>query len=157
MEEVKLYPAWKQAVKTLIESGLTYGSTLEKDRIIELCELKRPVTIDQKERFDLRLMNCIFEIKDALLTDHKMLLATNRDGSYRVLSPKDQTQYAVEHGAKAIAREMQRMAISVQNVNLSLLDSEQRRKNSDAQAKISMLAGMQRQARNELSSIVSAA
>lgn len=157
MEEVKLYPVWKQAVKELIASGLTYGSALDKQRIIDLCALKRPETLAQKERFDLRLMTCICEIKDALLADHQMLLASNRDGSYRVVAPKEQTQFAIEQGAKAIQKEMRRMALGVQHVNTSLLDSEQRRKNSDAQAKISMLAGMQRTARKELFSITAEA
>ena len=154
MEEVKLHPPWKQAVRSLLAGGLTYGGTVTKDQIVELCDLKRPLTMAQKERFDLRVMSCVHDIKEALLTHHQMLLATNRDGSYRVLAPGEQTQYAVEQGAKAIAREMQRMAVGVLHVNHGLLNSEQRRKNSDAQAKISMLAGMQRHARSDLARIV---
>lgn len=150
---MKLYPAWKEAVKTLIEAGLTYGSTVDKEQIIDLCGLARPTTLAEKDRFDVRLMSYTSEIKDALLLDHKMLLVTNRDGSYRVVSPAEQTAFAVEQGTKAIGREMQRMAVGVQYVNTALLDDAQRRRNADAQAKLSMLAGMQKLARRELREI----
>lgn len=157
MSELKLFPAWKEAVKTLIEGGLTYGSTVTKDQIIDLCGMEKPKTIEQKDAFDLRLMGVICNIKDALLTDHKMLLSTNYDGSYRVIAPKDQTAHTIENFTRTVSKEFQRAALSIQYVNHALLDETQRKQNADAQAKLSMLAGMQRIARGELSQIVGAA
>ena len=154
MEDFKLSPPWKNAVKALIEAGLTYGSTVEKERIIDLCDLVRPTTIEEKDRFDLRLLQCTGEIKEALLMEHHMMLVTNRDGSYRVVAPKEQTAYAVDCGARSIAKELQRMACGVQYVNTALLDDTQRKQNADALAKISMLAGMQKLANRELRQIV---
>jgi hypothetical protein len=154
MDEFKLSPPWKNAVKVLIEAGLTYGSTLEKEKIIDLCELVRPTTIGEKEKFDLKLLQCTSEIKEALLVEHQMMLVTNRDGSYRVVAPKDQTAHAIESGAKSIAKELQRMACGVQYVNTALLDDAQRKQNADALAKISMLAGMQKLANRELRQII---
>ncbi len=154
MEELKLSPPWKQAVKELIDAGLTYGSTVEKAQIVKLCDLAEPTTIAEKERFDLKLLAATADIKEALLIDHQMMLVTNRDGSYRVVAPKDQTAFAVDHGARAIAREIQRMAVSVQYTNTALLDDTQRKQNADAQAKISMLAGMQKLTNRELRQIV---
>lgn len=154
--ELRLFPAWKNAVQTLLNDGLTYGSNITKAQIIALCELPLPQTIDEKDSFDLKLMSCIINIKEQLLTHHHMLLVSNRDGSYRVISPKEQTGYAVANGTKAIAKEMQRMAMSVQFVNTTLLDTDDRKRNADAQAKISMLAGMARDGNNELIGMVSA-
>ena len=157
MEEMKLSPPWKQAVKELIDAGLTYGSTVTKDQIIDLCDMQRPTTIQEKKVFDLRLMGCIGEIKDALLIDHTMLLVTNRDESYRVISPKEQTAYSITTGARDVAKAMYRMALNVQYVNTALLDETQRKQNADAQAKISMLTGMNRTANSELRGIVGTA
>jgi len=153
MENFNLFPAWKQCVKTLLESGLTYGSTVRKDAIASMCNLVEPTTIAEKSEYDLQLLSFISEIRKTLLTDHQMLLATNYDGSFRIIEPREQTAFAIECGAKSIAREMRRMSEGVQYVNTSLLNQDERRKNADAQAKISMLAGMQSSKNQELIAI----
>jgi hypothetical protein len=130
MENITLYPVWREAIKQLLASGLTYGSMLTKNRIVVLCELPE------------------------LLRAHAMLMVSNFDGSYRIVAPQDQTGYAVEAGARSIAKEMRRMALAVQYTNLSMLDDQQRRKNADAQAKIAMLAGMMHKGSAELRQVV---
>jgi hypothetical protein len=71
-----------------------------------------------------------------------MLLASDNKGSYVVIEPESQTQYAVNTGIKAIGREMKKMAMSVSFTKAEMLTDEGRKKNADAQAKISKLAGM---------------
>jgi hypothetical protein len=153
--EVKLFPAWKNAVAVMLSNNLTYGSNIQKEQIVSLCELEPPNTIEEKTAFDLKLLSCIVNIKDQLLTNHQMLLVSNRDGSYRVIPPHEQTGYAVGAGTKAVARELQRMAISVQHTNTALLDTDQRKRHADAHAKISMLAGMAQDNHKELIGMVS--
>lgn len=153
-QELKLYPRWKQAVQDLLLAGLTYGSRVEKSQLIDLCGLQLPTTIEEKDKFDLQLLNCISEIKDELLTQHRMLLATNNDGSYRVVRPEDQTAYVIDKGARALAKELQRMATGVQFVNADLLTDEQRKRNADAQAKVGLLAGMQRAGMREVQAAI---
>ncbi len=155
MVELDLFPVWKQFVKTIIESGLTYGSILHKQTIADSCGLKEPTTISEKTEFDLSMLGFVSEIRKALLTEHNMLLATNYDGSFRVIEPREQTAFAIECGVKSIAREMRRMADGVKFININMLDQDERRKNMDAQAKISMLAGMHRTSENELQRAVS--
>ena len=150
MDELKLFPAWKQAVKTLLISGLTYGDTITRETISDLCEVEKPTTIADKSRYDLQLLQCTSSIKDALLTQHNMLLVTTRDGAYRVLMPKDQTAYSICTGVKSIAREFQRMAQGVQHVNMTMLSTDERKRNADAQAKLTMLAGMHKVSNKEL-------
>ena len=155
MENFNLFPAWKQAIKTLLESGLTYGSILRKDDIAKLCDLVDPTTIAEKTEYDLQMLTYTQEIKRSLLQDSNMMLATNFDGTYRVIEPKDQTAFALEHGAKSITREIRRMTEGVQYVNLTMLDSDSRRQNMDARAKIKALAGMQSSRNQELLDLAS--
>lgn len=155
MENFNLFPAWKQAIKTLLESDLTYGSILRKDDVAKLCGLVYPTTVPEKVNYDLQMLAFMQEIKRSLLQDHSMLLVTNYDGTYRVIEPKDQTGFALEHGAKSITREIRRMAESVQYVNLQLLDSDARRQNMDAKAKIKAIAGMQSTRNQELLDLAS--
>ena len=142
MQETQLFPAGKQAVRTLLDEGLTYGSTVTLMRISELCQIQPPKDVDDVRRYDLELLTCVTEIKDSLLTAHCMLLVSDNKGAYVVIAPESQTQYAVETGVKAIGREMKKMAMAVSFTKTELLSAPERAKNADAQAKISMLAGM---------------
>lgn len=151
--EATLFPAWKQAVKVLLGEGLTFGSTVSRKRIADLCQIRQPESIEDVRRYDLELLQAISEIKDALLTAHCMLLVSDNKGAYVVIAPESQTQYAVDVGVKAIGREMRKMAMAVSFTKTDLLSDAERAKNADAQAKISMLAGMIKTKNHELQKI----
>ena len=153
MQETTLYPAWKQAVKVLLDEGITYGSTVSRKRLADLCQVRPPESIEDVRRYDLELLTCITEIKDVLLTAHCMLLVSDNKGSFVVIAPESQTQYAVETGVKSIGREMKKMAMAVSFTRTELLSDVDRAKNADAQAKISMLAGMLKVQNKELRKI----
>lgn len=156
MTETTLFPAWKQAVKVLLDEGVTYGSTISRKRLADLCQVRPPESIEDVRRYDLELLSCITEIKDTLLTAHCMLLVSDNKGSYVVIAPESQTQYAVDTGIKSIGREMKRMAMAVSFTRTELLSDAERAKNADAQAKISMLAGMLKVQNGELRKIAGA-
>ena len=153
MDQTTLYPAWKQAVKVLLDEGITYGSTVSRKRLADLCQVRPPESIEDVRRYDLELLTCITEIKDVLLTAHCMLLVSDNKGSFMVIAPESQTQYAVETGVKSIGREMKKMAMAVSFTRTELLSDVDRAKNADAQAKISMLAGMLKVQNKELRKI----
>ena len=153
MQNTKLFPAWKEATRKLLDSGVTYGSTIKRKNLIELCQVNPPQSIEDVRRYDLEVLKCITEIKDTLLTAHCMLLVSDHAGNFMVIAPESQTQYAVEAGVKAITKEMKRMAMGVSFTKTDLLTDTQRAKNSDAQAKISMLAGMMSKEQKELKRI----
>lgn len=152
-EDANLFPAWKQAVKDLLDEGITYGNTISRKRIAEMCNVRPPTSIEDVRRYDLELLTCITEIKDVLLTAHCMLLASDNKGSFVVIAPESQTEYAVNTGIKAIGREMKKMAMGVSFTKTDLLSATDRAKNADAQAKISMLAGMMKVQNKELQKI----
>lgn len=152
-ENPKLFPAWKQAVRTLLDSGLTYGSVLKRSYISTLCDVPPPVDIKDVRRYDLELLRCITEIKDILLTAHCMLMVSDHAGNYIIIEPESQTQHAVDIGVRAIGREMKRMAMGVSFTKTELLTDEGRKKNADAQAKISQIAGMLTLEKRELQRI----
>src|SRR6266403_2917497 len=112
MENITLFPIWKEAIKVLLSCGLTYGSTIEKRRIVALCELGEPTTIPEKEEFDLNYLRAVSEIKEELLLVHNMLMVSNYDSTYRIVLPRDQTAHAIETGGKAIQKEMRRMELA---------------------------------------------
>jgi hypothetical protein len=152
-QETTLFPAWRQAVRDLLDEGITYGSTISRKRIAEMCNVQPPTSIEDVRRYDLELLTCITEIKDVLLTAHCMLLVSDNKGSFVVIAPESQTEYAVSSGIKAISREMKKMAMGVSFTKTDLLSAPERAKNADAQAKISMLAGMVKSQNMELQNL----
>jgi hypothetical protein len=153
MTSTSLFPAWKQAVKILLDEGLTFGSVISRKRLADLCDIRQPENIQDVRRYDLELLTAITEIKDSLLTAHCMLLVADHKGNFIVIAPEDQTSYAVNSGVKAIGKEMRKMAMAVSFTKTDLLTNEDRAKNADAQAKISMLSGMLRTQNSELQRI----
>jgi hypothetical protein len=74
-------------------------------------------------------------------------------GNYIIIQPESQTQHAVDMGVRAIGREMKRMAMGVSFTKTDLLTDDGRKKNADAQAKISKIAGMLTLEKRELQQI----
>ena len=152
-QETTLFPAWRQAVRDLLDEGITYGSTISRKRIAEMCQVQPPTSIEDVRRHDLELLQCVTEIKDILLTAHCMLMVADHKGSFIIIAPESQTEYAVSTGIKAISREMKKMAMGVSFTKTDLLSAPERAKNADAQAKISMLAGMVKSQNMELQNL----
>lgn len=139
-----LYPAWKETVRVLLSEGLTFGSNITRERLITLCGISPATSIEDKDRFDLEVLQAIVSIKKALLHDHCMLMFSTRDGSYTIAHPESQTDLAIEVGRKSMRKAIEKMADSVTCIRADLLTHVERTKNTDAQAKISQLGGMVR-------------
>jgi hypothetical protein len=98
-QETTLFPAWRQAVRDLLDEGITYGSTISRKRIAEMCQVQPPTSIEDVRRHDLELLQCVTEIKDILLTAHCMLMVADHKGSFVIIAPESQTEYAVSTAA----------------------------------------------------------
>lgn len=154
MEKLPFYPIYRQATDELIRSGLTYGMVVTRDHIAKLCGLEKPITAAEQQKFNLDLMRYVSDIKNALLTDHRMLLHTTRNGAYVVIMPSNQVSVVVSSATKAIARELNKMELGVQYVRHDLLTLEERRKNADQKCKLAALASMQRANNSHIASVV---
>lgn len=144
-QTLKLYPAWKEAIKVLLNNGLTFGSVISKDHLTELCKIPPAKDIDDVDRFKLDVLQAITSIKQALLYEHRMFMHSTGSGKYTIVLPADQTQVALDVGRKAVKRAVENMSDGVSYVRSDLLSSKERAENTDAQAKISQLGGMIKQ------------
>lgn len=146
--EIRLSPAWKHALKVLMERGLADGTVIRKEELTELFGLRRPVTAQDQERFQLEFMQHFNELRDELLEEHRIALRTMfGEGAYEVVPPGDQTELAMKDGMRDLRRSMRKMTRTLAFVRHEELTDEQRRQNADAQAKAAMLAGMIRNPR----------
>jgi hypothetical protein len=140
-----LYPAWREAVKQLLDSGLAFGGVVTREQIIHLCGIRPAVSINDVDRFELEVLQAIASIKHHLLYQHSMYMYSSKAGSYTIARPQDQTGMVLDTGRRAIRKAMTRMSDGVTCIRADLLSAPERAYNVDAQAKISQLRGMIKQ------------
>lgn len=147
-DEVRLSPPWKHALATLLDRGLTNGQVITKAELCELFGLREPATIDEYERFQFGFMRQFDDLRSELLEEHRIALRTmHGESSYEVVPPAQQTDLAMAEGMRELRRSMRKMARTVAFVRQEELTDAQRKANSDAQAKVAMLASMVRRPR----------
>lgn len=146
--ELRLSPAWKQALKELVEEGLPYGRVLDKAMLAAKFGLREPLTAADQCRFQMDFLQQFQELKAELLEEHRLDLRTMYgESAWEVVEPKAQTELAMDEGMKELRRAARKMARRLAFIRHEELDDDQRRKNADAQAKAAMLAGMMREPR----------
>lgn len=142
MSEPLLHPEWKQALKQLLELGLESGDVISREWLEELLELPEARNAQQWQARQLKWLQQFGRLRDELLTTHQVWLRANGAGGYEVVPPAKQTEMAYSEYSRAAFLKLKRMARIAQNVKLSELSDGERRANSDALAKMSMLVGM---------------
>lgn len=144
--ELKLYPAWRQVERDLLDKGLPDGSTVPMDYLRSALGLRDPKTLDGEAalREQAQFNFSMGELKESLLTNHRIVLRLVPSVGYMVTPPEDQTRLAMkDHGAE-VFNALQRAAQKITHVRVDQLTDDQRRENVDAQAKISSLRSMVR-------------
>jgi hypothetical protein len=141
--ELRLSPAWKHALATLIDEGLEDGMVITREKLDELFGLRKPVTAEDQKRYQLEFMQQFTDLKSELLEEHRIDLdSVFGEGAYKVVPAADQSDLAMKDGMKDLRRSMRKMTRRLAFIRHEQLTDEQRRQNADMQAKAAMLAGM---------------
>lgn len=142
MHEPVLHPEWKQALRMLIEMEPRPGDVISRDWLEEMLCLPEARTAEQWQARQLKWLQQFERLRDELLTTHQMWLRANGDGGYELVPPAKQTELAYSDYSRQAFLKLKRMATVAKNVRLSELTDSERRANTDALAKMSMLVGM---------------
>lgn len=142
MHEPVLHPEWKQALRMLIEMEPKPGDVISRDWLEEMLCLPDARTAEQWQARQLKWLQQFERLRDELLTTHQIWLRANGDGGYEVVPPAKQTELAYSDYSRQAFLKLKRMATVAKNVRLSELTDAERRANTDALAKMSMLVGM---------------
>jgi len=143
MSEVKLYPAWKQAVQDFL-AEFKYGDIVPHDWLVARFGLPLPddqMTVAAFQARQFEWLSSIEGFKATLLNDHQVLLQSVRGEGYRWVPPTDQTQAATREFEREASKAFRSAATRLKQVRLGELSDEQRRENIDALAKLSHLRG----------------
>jgi hypothetical protein len=143
-KELKLFPSWKQALADLELAGIQPGQTIEKDWLEEKFGLTPASTIADASRNQALFRTSIWQLRETLLSKHKLMLRAVGGVGYRVVEPEKQTEQALRDRGEEIARALCKLHDEVTYVRLDALDDSQRKANADALAKVGALLSMSR-------------
>lgn len=143
-QELKLFPAWRQAELDLIAQGVTYGSLITDEWLREAFGVGEPKTIADAQRNDLIMLQQTQALRDSLLESRNMMLRRVQGVGFSVVPPDQQTRVAMEDRTREVRNALRKLAREVSHVDRSRLTDDQRKENADAQAKIGALRGMVR-------------
>ena len=122
---LKLYPSWKQALAEWETQGIEPGQTIEKEWLEERFGITPAQTIAQAEKNNQLFRTSIWQLRETLLTKHKLILRPVAGVGYRVVEPSEQEGLA--RGRQRRARRQIAKGVSlVVNVDRNALTIEQR-------------------------------
>lgn len=149
MEELSLYPLWKQSVKIFLESMSSPGTIITEEWRCEHFGIKKPAygTPDEFKDYQFKMLAAFEGFRRELLENHMIHLKAAGGGNYVVLPPGEQTKEAWGSGVKEINRCVSKMHVSLTHIDHSQLTADERRENTDAQAKLSFMAQMIKRAK----------
>lgn len=142
--QVKLYPAWRELERKLIAAGLPDGSTIPMQFIRDALGLRDPKGLDGESalREQAQFNFAMGELKESLLSNHRIALRLVPSVGYIVTPPEDQTRLALKDHGSEVCNALHRAVQKVTFVRMDGLTEEQRKENTDAQAKLVSLRGL---------------
>lgn len=147
--DLKLSPAWKQAVKEFLAAGFMAGDVVSHDWLGERFAIPRQdeeamLTPAEFRDRQLRWLQAIESFKAELLELHQIYLASVPGEGYRWVPPHEQTGLAVAKFERAAKHAYRQVGDRLTHLRVGELTDEQRRENLDAVGRLTMLEGMHR-------------
>lgn len=144
MEEVKLYPPWRQAEADLLAQGLKDGSVIPMQWLRDAFGITEAATLADHDRNRMLFNSQIGELKAGLLENHRIDLRLVEGVGYMVIPPDQQTSRAMKDRGDEMARLLDKLQRQVTYVRTEALTDAQRAENADACAKVGALVSMSR-------------
>jgi hypothetical protein len=147
MDEITVFPEWKQAVRDFLAAGFKEGDIVSKEwleRHFDMEPVGQRMTADEFQARQFAWLRNTDAFRTALLEQHQIALQTVAGDGYRIVPPHEQTALAQQKFEREATKAFRRAALTLKNLRTDQLTDEQRRENTDAIAKLSMLRGMQR-------------
>lgn len=143
-DPTKLYPAWRQLERDLIDQGLQDGSTIPMDQLRRGLGLRDPRSMQGTDvlREQAQFNFAMGELMASLLEHHRVKLRLVDGVGYMVVRPEDQTKLSLKDRGAEVANALTKAVREVTHVRTECLSDQQRRENVDALAKLTSLRTM---------------
>lgn len=144
IEDLEVYPAWREALRRWPTSGYAWGDQIPHAWFYEAFNLE-PIhdgmTVKQAETIRLKFLGQFESFRRALLEDHRMDLVSVRGYGYEIVTPADASRRAFDEEMHEIRKAVRNLARRLLYVPTAQLTDDQRRENADLLARA---AGLRR-------------
>lgn len=141
--DVRLYPAWREALRQLREAGrIVPGELITREELEGIFGLKQPATIAEYEQHRLKFLQQFTDLREALLEDEQAMLRPVQGMGWEIVPPAEQTGRAMDDRLRSIHRELHKLGSELVNIRADQLTEAERAANTDARAKAGQLAAM---------------
>lgn len=118
--------------------------------------LPKPKTAQEMVNCQFVILDRVEQFKEALLTKHQIYIVSVRGQGYRIVPPSDQAFIAVDNAMRGVRREFNKCQEVMKNTRFAELDTDQAKRHTDVQVKVSALTGMVGKAKREVFSLFKA-
>ncbi len=112
--------------------------------------LPKARTASELVQVQFLILDRVEQFKDALLKQHNIYIVSVRGKGYRVVPPGDQAFVAIEGAMRGVRKEFRRCQTVLAHTRMGELGADEARRHTDAQVKVSALAGMVGKAKREV-------
>lgn len=141
MEEqnVRLADPVKHTIQRFFEAGFTYGSVIPTEWFFKNFGLKDPQTIAEADQVKMIYAQYMGALRARMLAEHKMALRTKAGFGQEVVSPGEQTRWAMADAQSSVAMILSKTRDRLTYINRGQLSDTERRENTDALNRLSFL------------------
>jgi len=141
--EITVFPAWKNAVEVAARE-FTPGAVISMQWLHESFKITKPMdgTFDDFQKYQFKFLEAIDGFKNELLENHRMAIVNIRGEGYRVLQPKEQTEYAESKFKRDIKKCAFKAVSILTHTKFDALDDSERKANADAKCRIAAMYAM---------------
>jgi hypothetical protein len=141
--EIIVFPAWKNAVcVAAVEFG--YGDVISFDWLHTNFKISKPNhgSFDEYQKYQFAFLEAIDGFKNELLESHQIAISNIRGEGYRVLQPKEHTEYAETTFKKALKKCTTMSVKILTHTRFDVLDDNERKASADAMGRIAAVLAM---------------
>ena len=138
---IKELPLYRHAAK-LADAQFDYGDVIPLEWLQKEFEIEIPAHADRKTFQDLqfKMLAALDGFKETLLLEYHKALQNQFGVGYRVVTPQEQTDYAMRNLRRGVRKEIQKAIGVLTHVNHDLLSEDEIRNNADALGRVAALA-----------------
>lgn len=144
-------PAWLEHAIGLFDSdGFGDGDVISHLWLKHALQVPRPKNLEEAERIQWVMLTRIEAFKDWLLKERKIALLNIRGEGYRIIPPQEQAQVAAQEGMRLVKKGLQKADRIMTHTRLSELNTEERKRHTDAHVRLSGIGEMMARQRRDI-------
>ena len=145
--EDKKTPAWVEAVEDFMDAGFKAGDIVPHKWFYNVFGITAPAeckSVDEAQKAQFAYLTHIEGLKAALLEEHLVALRSARGVGYEVVSPDEQTEWAMNEVRLELRKTFRNGNARLNNIQLDALSADKRKENIDARGRLAAIRSLTR-------------